>query len=704
MIRLSPSKINTFRQCPLKYKYQYIDRLGSLYEQPRPYLNLGISVHQTLEAFFMMPPGERSLDRLIQEYRRQWKRRGFSSREEEREYGTRGLNMLRRYFNNFPVDVSPYCTEKWLQIEKENCVLVGKVDRIDRMPNGKYEIIDYKTGLYVPSDEELADDLQLSIYWYLAGEALEVEIEKLSLHLLEHGICRETRRDRGFKDTIESLVRETAETITSTEEFAPTVNPFCSFCDFNIICPAFSPGKTDEEKMARTVQNLHSLNKTGKYISSLLEKERLCEEFCEHISESLDCMKTALFLHDPDNHCLTIAAARGLKSNRIANVIFHEDEGIAGTVFSSGKPLRLNSVRESKEFKHLREPAPGSEPEHSLLCVPVSLGDEKFGVVSVESRRLVNDFSPEDEVVLSTLAGQFAVAYRNAVYYEKVRDLAQQLQQKVDRLNGIYEVSRIINSADNLDDLDFLLSEALAAGFTVESPKLYLKNGSGAFSPAGEGLDVPFPESLLHELCDAEEPYFLPEEKTPVGPGPALLVPLRLQEELAGMLTARWKSPDEPDDEVERLLMVIASQLVSTSQFLALAKSKSDTDFQTRLRDNIEKFKQIDTPFEVILVWFRGLGRFYREQGLVGVESLWNGVESTLTEYLKHSEFLKMTPARAAVIAGGKSNQEIQEAIAKIDAIPLPGGLSLRSRVLRFPDDFENEWEFNLLADSLESE
>ena len=50
----------------------------------------------------------------------------------------------------------------------------GRVDRVDRLPDGDYELIDYKTGER-KSEAELENDLQLALYRLAAREAWELE-------------------------------------------------------------------------------------------------------------------------------------------------------------------------------------------------------------------------------------------------------------------------------------------------------------------------------------------------------------------------------------------------------------------------------------------------------------------------------------------------------------------------------------------------
>jgi DNA helicase-2/ATP-dependent DNA helicase PcrA len=62
-------------------------------------------------------------------------------------------------------------------------ILRGRVDRVDRLPGGQYELIDYKTGR-PKSSSQLADDVQLSVYALGAREAWQLEASRQAYYYL----------------------------------------------------------------------------------------------------------------------------------------------------------------------------------------------------------------------------------------------------------------------------------------------------------------------------------------------------------------------------------------------------------------------------------------------------------------------------------------------------------------------------------------
>ena len=60
-------------------------------------------------------------------------------------------------------------------------------------------------------------------------------------------------------------------------------------------------------------------------------------------------------------------------------------------------------------------------PAASYLGVPIPVGDEIIGVLSVQSTEQENRFNENDQRFLSTIASSVGVALRNAQLFEDVK-------------------------------------------------------------------------------------------------------------------------------------------------------------------------------------------------------------------------------------------------------------------------------------------
>jgi len=116
-------------------------------------------------------------------------------------------------------------------------LLRGRVDRVDRLPGGGHELIDYKTGR-PRSAAALREDVQLSLYAIAAREAWGLDASEQSyLYVLDDEKVR-VPSDEIDAAWIADTVGEVAGGILA-QDFEPTPShAACSMCDFRIACPA----------------------------------------------------------------------------------------------------------------------------------------------------------------------------------------------------------------------------------------------------------------------------------------------------------------------------------------------------------------------------------------------------------------------------------------------------------------------------------
>ena len=100
------SQINTYLQCPLKYRYQYIDKIPRGDESPSPHLLLGSAVHYALEMLYKklnqyQKPSVDDIVRIFESYREENKSSEiqFPDHSPEEVFLTRGRMYLMAYWN-----------------------------------------------------------------------------------------------------------------------------------------------------------------------------------------------------------------------------------------------------------------------------------------------------------------------------------------------------------------------------------------------------------------------------------------------------------------------------------------------------------------------------------------------------------------------------------------------------------------------------
>ncbi|HWE13727.1 MAG TPA: ATP-dependent DNA helicase [Solirubrobacteraceae bacterium] len=238
---LSASDIDTYRTCPLKYKFARVFRIP---QEPTLHQRFGILVHQVLERYHAGgrdswggPP--HSLPELLGLLEAGWRRGGFGDSEEERQLRGKAAAALTRYHERFQSEEArPVWFERQFTFKLGRHLLRGRVDRVDRLPDGEYELIDYKTGR-PKSAGQLAEDVQLSLYAVGARESWHLDASRQAYYYLLDDRKVEVPVDEGDRgEWVCEVATEVAEGILS-QGFEPTPSfAACSICDYRLVCPA----------------------------------------------------------------------------------------------------------------------------------------------------------------------------------------------------------------------------------------------------------------------------------------------------------------------------------------------------------------------------------------------------------------------------------------------------------------------------------
>ncbi len=232
-LMLSASDLDTYRTCPLKYKFARVFRIP---QEPTIHQRFGIVLHQVLERFHAAGGG--SLSKLMELFEISWRRSGFGGSDDEQQFRERAVEALERYWRlDRDSEAEPVWFERSFAFKLGPHLLRGRVDRVDRRPDGSYELIDYKTGKAKTADE-LREDVQLSLYQMGARESWRLETSAQSYFYVLTGEKVPVEHSEEELARVKDTVGEVADGILK-QRFEPTPSvDICRFCDYRIICPA----------------------------------------------------------------------------------------------------------------------------------------------------------------------------------------------------------------------------------------------------------------------------------------------------------------------------------------------------------------------------------------------------------------------------------------------------------------------------------
>jgi putative RecB family exonuclease len=267
----SHSSISTYRACPLRYGFRYVERRPG--EVSPGQFAFGSAVHKAFEAFGLAriraradgtpKPGIETLQAALDH---KFGSSGLTDAEIV-DARRRAVPVLARFLEvEARTEADPVAVELGFGVgvelpgESDGFRFVGYVDRVDRAPDGSTQIVDYKTGR-TRSQADVDADAQLTAYAFGCAQgglrdpatgATLPPASRLGLYFAESGELLWTSRSDEQLDTFESGLMETVGRIRD-REFTARPSPWrCRWCEYRRECPeASTAAGTSDEALAR---------------------------------------------------------------------------------------------------------------------------------------------------------------------------------------------------------------------------------------------------------------------------------------------------------------------------------------------------------------------------------------------------------------------------------------------------------------------
>jgi putative RecB family exonuclease len=244
---LSPSAIAAFKECPLAFRFSYLDRLP---EPPSPWASKGTLVHLALERLMCRPPADRTPRAALADL-------GSAavaladdpdftglelSAEAADAFRADAEALVLRYFElEDPTSVRPIGLELKLEARVGDVRLRGIIDRLELDAAGELVVTDYKTGS-VPSEYHESKSLTgVHVYALLCERMLGRRPARVQLYYLskpEAIIARPTEQSVTGVERRAAALWSAIERACARDDFRPHPSRLCDFCTFRPYCPA----------------------------------------------------------------------------------------------------------------------------------------------------------------------------------------------------------------------------------------------------------------------------------------------------------------------------------------------------------------------------------------------------------------------------------------------------------------------------------
>lgn len=252
---LTPSKLGKFVNCPLAFRYSYIERV----EEPATIYQLrGTLIHRALQVLFSRSDAEdRTSDQAKVALQQAWSEMSGTEEFEALGLDEKGLNsfiaeahsLIEHYLSlEDPTAVRPVGVELDLRAKLGDIELRGIIDRLDRLPNGEFVLVDYKTGRSPRVEHTRGGLVGVQFYAYLCEQVLGIRPREVRLmYLKDQVVVVNSPTDQSMRGLAQRAVAVWAaiERACANEDFRPNPTPLCKSCSFQARCPAFSDARQE---------------------------------------------------------------------------------------------------------------------------------------------------------------------------------------------------------------------------------------------------------------------------------------------------------------------------------------------------------------------------------------------------------------------------------------------------------------------------
>ncbi len=314
------------------------------------------------------------------------------------------------------------------------------------------------------------------------------------------------------------------------------------------------------------ISELSTLYNIGILISSDIERESLLEKVVNVIRDTLHYLKIAIFMVEPQSKSIVIGAQCGYGEE--LNMLYFTVGGSSaiGWVAENSEPLIINDIREDPRYNAI------DARVLSEIAVPIKSEGKTIGVLNIEDDK-IDAFGESDLRLLTTLASQVAVALDNARLYEEAKHRISELSALQDigttvtstlRLDALLDqICRILNDTFHYKKIAIMITDR-------NTNELVFKASLGYQNITGEmgrrlrigqegitGMVAATGEPIMVRDVTQNQHYVGIDDKT----RSELAVPLKVKQQVIGVLNVESDNVDDFDQIDQRLLTTLASQV-----------------------------------------------------------------------------------------------------------------------------------------------
>jgi signal transduction histidine kinase len=370
------------------------------------------------------------------------------------------------------------------------------------------------------------------------------------------------------------------------------------------------------EELENRPARLEALLEACRQLSRIQSIDSLLSRIVEACAELVDSNSVGIRVVEGED--LVVAAACGDALAAMPSPRLKIGESFSGIVAATGQPLVVQDPANDSRLTTAHRDACRRGGYTAFLGVPLKLGEQVLGVLSIRTRRDAG-FSREDLSIATAFAAQAAIALENARLY-------RQAEARADRLKTLSALSKLVASAEGYPQVCQALAKAAttllgaaSARVAVADPVVRVLRTEAGFSldPAVEQVVtefavVPYGQGLTGRIVETRTADFIPD----IGADPQLLnrriataaglrgfagLPLIANDQIVGVLALFFRERRTFTLEERELMALLADQAAIAIRNARLLQTS--TAHQSHLETLLDVSRQLSKfqPVESLL-------------------------------------------------------------------------------------------------------
>ena len=321
---------------------------------------------------------------------------------------------------------------------------------------------------------------------------------------------------------------------------------------------------------------LSFLHEVTQLASSTRDWDEMLHIVIDRTTDAMRAEVSSLYLLERREGILRLVATNGLNRRGIGRVTLRLGEGITGWVANAHVPLAVRDVRTEPRWK--RVPTVDDERFTSMLSVPLVARDEIIGVMNVQTVE-PRDFDRSEIDFLQTIANNVAGII------EKSR-LQRDAERKLREVSALFEVSNVLTSTLDLDEVLALVVDRLVRVFPGSSGAILLRTGGDDAVRARSGELGKAAHQAARRALD---------ERRPIMESELVALPLLAGDRLLGAVVLQLPGREEFAEEEAAFVGALANQAALAIDKAALYALERET------ADNLRELERARSEFVAVV-------------------------------------------------------------------------------------------------------